>query len=446
MPKKPSPRASGSADVHTRPAQSTDAQHPRSDPLLRVDVDPLHTLHPSVSRESSPGIVDPDLPTATASVRVTEMFTPTTESVAVLRERHRPIIAQLGLPEADAQGFRLFKERLYVDLPDGVLQVGVDPQTGRYRAKKPSERIPSGPELEFDPVSKFWVPSDLKRLADRADAVPGRSRREPDTGRSDDEFELASEAMPIAHFTERELVGMRHEVHYSIDTNALGSYDRVNNGKYPIRDRFGRPVRIRMLEREVVLETGERYTSEQIKPYIKYQGHEQVARLYEEKLQWRRFTEADVKVPGEAALIGQSMVVANRRIAKGEAIGVYGGTLRPGRFLQANEMTFAMSVANNTLQANVSIPGMHVVGDNIISRINTNFTYDAVGKPVAQAPDGYNLQVVGFTVEADLLTGDKPNRNKYSLNAFFATQDIPAGTELRWDYNYSDEAMKILFP
>jgi len=32
------------------------------------------------------------------------------------------------------------------------------------------------------------------------------------------------------------------------------------------------------------------------------------------------------------------------------------------------------------------------------------------------------------------------------LNAFFATQDIAAGTELRWDYNYSDEAMKLLFP
>lgn len=140
------------------------------------------------------------------------------------------------------------------------------------------------------------------------------------------------------------------------------------------------------------------------------------------------------------------MVVANRRIASGELIGVYGGTLRPGRFLQPNELTFAMSVSDNTLKASVAIPGMHVAGDNIISRINTCFIYDAVGKPIAQARDGYNLQVVGFTVEADLLMGDKPNRNKYSLNAFFATQDIAAGTELRWDYNYSDEAMKLLFP
>lgn len=445
MLKRPSRRASGSADVHPRPAQTTDA-HSRSEPPLRVDVGSSHILRSSSSREPVTGSVDPDLPTATASIRVTEIFTPTTESVAALGERHRPVIAQFGLPEADAQGFRMFKDRLYVDLPDGVLQIGVDPQTGRYRAKKPSERIPSGPELVFDPVSKFWVPSTLKRASGQAEAATNKSPREPDTGRSDDEFELASESMPIAHFTERELVGMRREEHYSADTNTLGSYDRINNGKYPFRDRFGRPVRIRKLEREVVLESGERYTSEQIKPYIKFQGYEQVARLYEEKLQWRRFTEADVKVPGEAALIGQSMVVANRRIASGELIGVYGGTLRPGRFLQPNELTFAMSVSDNTLKASVAIPGMHVAGDNIISRINTCFIYDAAGKPIAQARDGYNLQVVGFTVEADLLMGDKPNRNKYSLNAFFATQDIAAGTELRWDYNYSDEAMKLLFP
>jgi hypothetical protein len=87
-----------------------------------------------------------------------------------------------------------------------------------------------------------------------------------------------------------------------------------------------------------------------------------------------------------------------------------------------------------------------VIGDNIISRINSNFEYDATGKPIHQSPDGYNVQIVGFKVEADMLIGDRLVNRPYMLNALFASEDIAAGTELRWNYNYSDKEMKMIFP
>lgn len=36
------------------------------------------------------------------------------------------------------------------------------------------------------------------------------------------------------------------------------------------------------------------------------------------------------------------MVVANRRIAKGEAVGVYGGVITPARFVGPHEQTFSI--------------------------------------------------------------------------------------------------------
>lgn len=342
-----------------------------------------------------------------------------------------------------------------------MVQVGADAQTGVYRAKLASELNPSGPALERDSDGNVWHPLDefatdpLRTPDPRTDGASALEAlappKESDSGArrdsSDEEFELASESMPIRPYSEAELAFMRHEARYTFRDNQLGSYNRANNGKYPLRDTFGRPVRIRKLETLVTLTTGEKFTSGPIKPYIKFEGFEGVARLYEEKLELRTFTEADVKVPGERGLIGQSMVVANRRITKGEALGLYGGTLSPVRLIRRQEQTFTMLAGSYVHYG----PGhlieepVVVVGDNIISRLNSNFEYDAAGKPIRQSPDGYNTQIVGFKVEADMLIGDRLVHRPYMLNALFATEDIPAGTELRWNYNYSDKEMRMIF-
>ncbi|MPR01525.1 hypothetical protein F0169_05210 [Pseudomonas sp. MAFF 212408] len=269
---------------------------------------------------------------------------------------------------------------------------------------------------------------------------------------SDDEFEDAPESMPMAPYTAQELSFMRREVHFTEAPNRVGSYNRANNAKYPLRDYQGRPIRIRKLQRNVELvDQGIQYTSDQVKPYIKFEGYEEVGARYEEQLQWRTFTAQDMKVPQESALIGQSMVVANRRIVKGEIVGVYGGTVLPTGMFGPSGQTYTMLVSERPVFGGMHMgrEPVHLSGDNILSRINTNFEYDVDGKPVRQALGGYNVEAVPFDVEADMWLGVGPEailkRKKFTLTTVFATEDIAAGTELRMDYQYTEGMIKTLF-
>jgi hypothetical protein len=90
-------------------------------------------------------------------------------------------------------------------------------------------------------------------------------------------------------------------------------------------------------------------------------------------------------------------------------------------------------------------------GDNIMSRINTNFDYDATGRPVRQSEGGYNIEPAYFAVhwvhskaESHAPISGLPNSGY--IAAYFAKEDIPAGTELRVSYNYSEKAMADRFP
>ncbi|MGL6244005.1 hypothetical protein [Pseudomonas sp.] len=338
---------------------------------------------------------------------------------------HYWVAAATQLPQADAQGLRTFKGRQYAEVPGGhIVHVGLDPATGQYRARLSSELQPSGPVLLRQPGSELWHPLELSRP------------------------ELAASAIAMTPYTPEELNVMRLAVPYLPHSNQIGSYHRANNGKYPLRDRDGRPVRIRKLETKVTLDSGKQYTSEQVKPYIKFEGFEEVGRLYEEKLRLRTFTESDVKVPGEKALIGQSMVVANRPIANGEIVAVYGGTLVPASSITIpRAATFTMSAGAHlsARSGQLELQQIAIVGDNISSRINTHFEYDATGKPLRQAAGGYNVETVDFKVEADQLVGDRIIRKHYVLNAIFATQDIPTGMELRLDYAYTEGMIRDLF-
>lgn len=267
------------------------------------------------------------------------------------------------------------------------------------------------------------------------------------TGASGEAHATVPESIPMVPYTAGELSFMRRDVHFTTQQNKLGSYNRANNGKYPLRDLQGRPIRIRSLQTQVKMPSGHTYTSTPIKPYIKFEGFEAVGALYEEKLRWRTFTAEDVKVPGEAALVGQSMVVANRPIAKGEIVGVYGGVILPRSLSVASEGTFGMVVGTAKVVEGGTfhtVP-LFIEGDSIISRINTHFEYDADGKPVRQAAGGYNVESVPFAVEAEHATSRPGVRTHYVLNAVFATEDIPAGVELRLNYEYTEAMIKTKF-
>ncbi|MFG6204589.1 SET domain-containing protein [Pseudomonas retamae] len=468
MPVKSSPKPPrpGASNIDARPRTPTDSTPPAPQ-TTRFTPDPVTQRIPGETPESAGSTADSSPAPTTSRVQVHASTSASAEgaSADVPALQQYLIPASITLPGADADGLRTFKGRQYADVRGGgTVLLAVDAQTGLHRARLSSELQPSGPVLAHDPASNHWYPlQDFAVSAPQA-VMPRKSRRSP--RRSDDEFEmaleelprnddgaseqfyLASESMPIKPYTAAELRAMRSETRYSFLGNQLGTYNRANNGKYPLRDIAGRPIRIRKLETKVRLAEGELYTSEQIKPYIKFEGHEDVAMLYEQKLQWRVFTETDVKVPGEKALIGQSMVVANRRIAKGEAIGVYGGVIMPARFVRPYEQTFSM-LAGVRLQYG---PGqmlpdpLAILGDNIISRINSNFEYNEAGRPIRQAPGGYNVETVPFDIEAQQWVGDKQVSRDFILNAVFASQDIPAGTELRLDYNYSEQQMSWAFP
>ncbi|AZE70857.1 hypothetical protein C4K00_0600 [Pseudomonas synxantha] len=262
------------------------------------------------------------------------------------------------------------------------------------------------------------------------------------SGSSSDELEDASESMPVDHYTATELSAMKREVHFTQLRNVPGSYDRVNNGRYPLRNLQGKPMRIRKLQREVVTEAGVKYSSEQIKPYLQFEGYEKVAARYDEKLQRRVFTAQDMQVPEEKALIGQSMVVANRRIAKGEILGVYGGTVLPSQVGSPGGQTYVILAGARPTPGKLGMEPIEISGDNILSRINTHFEYDVNGKPIRQAASGYNVEGVGFDVEVEEGQGAKSNM---ILTAIFAIEDIPAGVELRMDYQYSEGMIAALF-
>lgn len=86
-----------------------------------------------------------------------------------------------------------------------------------------------------------------------------------------------------------------------------------------------------------------------------------------------------------------------------------------------------------------------IVGDNIVSRINTNFVFNKEGRPIRQAPAGYNVETVPFAVEVEDRSGGQAVRRGLDLSTVFATADIPAGQELRLNYNYSPRDMQLFF-
>ncbi|WP_130912247.1 hypothetical protein [Pseudomonas sp. Sample_9] len=519
---KSSTTVRGTADVESLQRSVSDVPPVRSETQVHSTSD-IVSQGVGVASASGKSAVEARVTTTSPRVQVhgaTSASSVRTDTTALSLDDYL-IPAQVALSSADAQGFRVFKGRRYVDIhAGGSVQVGVDPVTGQHRARLSSEINPSGPVLVRGPESDVWYPLDTSEsivfrsagskaqeiefngkryfTAPRPDAGDGqhhvlrvldpnnpsalvssgiiaapdalgvwkrRGRKGGMQGEESDEefvlaaefaprkssadevFEMASESMPFKPYTAEESSIMRQPVPYSAANNQLGSYNRANNGRYPIRGADGQPMYIKAIEGSSTLVNGNVYAVTPVMPYLKAGGFENVARLYEEKLQLRTFTEADIVVPGEKTLVGQSMVVANRRIVKGEVIGVYGGDLVPHVFLSREEQVFAMTAATGIAieSGRAREVKIAIVGDNIVSRINTNFVFNKEGRPIRQAPAGYNVETVPFAVEVEDRSGGQAVRRGLDLSTVFATADIPAGQELRLNYNYSPRDMQLFF-
>ena len=243
-------------------------------------------------------------------------------------------------------------------------------------------------------------------------------------------------------FTREDLQRMKAIKSYQRQPNRMGEYDRVNNGRYPLRDLSGNPLRIRKIQRmSEINDSGVRYPAKEILPYLKWENHEEVAKLYEEKLLLREFTAEDAKFPQETSMIGQAMVVARKPLKAGEAIGVYGGNFIPFHVSNARRDPFVIDVMPGPLPTRPTWDRLVLTGDNIISRINSIFEYEG-RLPVRQASSGYNVEGATFPVDVEIAEG---RLEPFLLSGFFTTRDIPADEELRWNYGYTEAGIRITF-
>lgn len=70
--------------------------------------------------------------------------------------------ARAILPQVNSEGLRVISRRTYADLVNGdLVPVAVDPATGLYRARRPSELLPSGPVMLRDVDSGLWYAREV---------------------------------------------------------------------------------------------------------------------------------------------------------------------------------------------------------------------------------------------------------------------------------------------
>jgi hypothetical protein len=237
---------------------------------------------------------------------------------------------------------------------------------------------------------------------------------------------------------------MRTHRGYQYSQNYRRIYDRANNGRYPLRDTLGRPMRIRQIQSHgKSLTTEAVFAASELHPYIRWQGYENVARLYEDKLEVTSFTAAHQKCAQEASLIGEATVVTRRALKKGQALGVYGGELLPLYVARARQDPYLMPIKNLRPTTPHAVNMQLVLsGDNALSRINTIFEYEGE-LPIRQASVGYNVEAAQFRIQAQV---DDNTHEQLILTGLFASEDIAAGAELRWNYQYDESTIRELFP
>jgi hypothetical protein len=158
MPVKPPSIGITTAEVHHLPSRPANDTPTHRAPMLHI---PPAAHSPVITPTRNSGAANAQLDTINSdpAVVVNELDAPfpATSSRHAL-EMYR-ISPGAQLPPADASGFRSFKGRLFVDTHDGaILYIGLDPDSGLYRARLRSELKPSGPILYQDPDTRRWHP------------------------------------------------------------------------------------------------------------------------------------------------------------------------------------------------------------------------------------------------------------------------------------------------
>ncbi|WAC71579.1 SET domain-containing protein [Roseateles sp. SL47] len=206
---------------------------------------------------------------------------------------------------------------------------------------------------------------------------------------------------------------------------ARRNYADADCGLAPFRDADHGALRLLCAdEASLPLADGSRRAMADVEPFVAACSQRARAAAQQRWMLARRLTEADLKGPHEASLVGQRGVFARANIPAGTCLGVYGGQM-------LGEVDYFLLQDDRYLMALRSGAGPAFVnGENLMSLTNTLFEVDAMGQRAGHPAEGYNLTRVLF-----------PSKWSHGwhigLPAFFASQDIPAGTELRWNYDLS---------
>jgi len=168
MPVKP-PRGGGShADVpgSSRPTAADNSLPGQSG---RRNADTGMARDPLQSQAGPSGASSLDDVHAVAAVVVHETSAEVHRPVPLPSLDNYATNARAILPQVNEDGLRVINRRTYADLANGdLVLVAADPVTGLYRARRPSELLPSGPVMLRDVASGHWYPRQRVEPTTRA--------------------------------------------------------------------------------------------------------------------------------------------------------------------------------------------------------------------------------------------------------------------------------------
>lgn len=169
MPVKP-PRGGGShVDVPTSPNRSANADQSLPGQSGRRSVDSGSTQDNLQPRAGSSSESSRDEVRPVAAVVVHASSTAVHRPEPLLSLDNYATNARAILPQVNEDGLRVINRRTYADLANGdLVLVAADPATGLYRARRPSELLPSGPVMLRDVASGHWYPRQRVEPTTRA--------------------------------------------------------------------------------------------------------------------------------------------------------------------------------------------------------------------------------------------------------------------------------------
>lgn len=252
-------------------------------------------------------------------------------------------------------------------------------------------------------------------------------------------------------------------------------YHWADNGVYPLRDIYNKSVKVEKLTGEFTAKHPDRYDKHDMKqvkqflftrssPFTNKQtkrawlygpptesNQSKPSKSNKGALIVRKITEADLTHPGEKPLVGQNGVFAAHDIPQKTCLGVYGGTLltreqlktfkvttgKQGLFFQDHRPVYPID--DSYLMSGSHEYSIVIDGSNILSRINTQFVYDAQNSPISQASElAYNVERVDWKA----LLKDGRVIDVFSL---FSNRPIRKDEQLRLDYGYPPTAIQARF-